>query len=247
MSNTIKLHEVVAIRKGIKSRTYATLSDLYKTIKKGGELFDGLTKVFKPLEDGGTVYPPESKTASANIHDILKAVRKSRTEFFDIEATQCWGNQQAVADVIVDGKVIIAGAPATLLLALEKEFNDLYTFTEALPVLDVQKEWGKDPNSHLFRSETEVTHKTKKVQKPVVLYPHSAEHPAQTQLVSEDVIEGHWHKTFISGAMPQPDKEALLERIDKMRQAIKRARARANDTEVERREIGDAIFAYLLG
>lgn len=246
MSDTLKLHEAIAVRKGIKSRTYGIKTDLDKKIQKP-DLFNGLTKEFKPLEDGGVVYPPDSKVVAENTHDILRRARAAFAEFFDIEATLDRGNQSAVSDVVVDGKVVIKDAPVTLLLSLEKEFNDLYTFVSDMPTLDVSKSWAKDPNSHLFRSETEITHKTKKVQKPVVLYPHTPEHPAQTQIVSDDVMEGFWHKTFISGAMPLPEKEILLERIDKLRQAIKRARARANDTEVEKQEIGDAIFAYILG
>ena len=246
MSDPIKLHEIVAIRKGIKSRTYSVLTDLHNFLKKP-EPFNGLTKTFKPVAEDGEVYPSEDKKVTATTHDTLRRVRQVRSEFFDIEATLCYGNQQAMADVVVDGRVIIEAAPATLLLALEKEVNDLYTFAESLPTLDVTKSWSKDPNSHLFRSDTEITHKGKKVQKAIVLYPHTENHPAQTQMVSEDVIEGFWHKTFLSGAMPLPEKEALLERIDKMRQAIKRARARANDSIVERAEIGDAIFSYLLG
>ena len=78
-----------------------------------------------------------------------------------------------------------------------------------------------------------------------MLYDATEHHPAQTQLITEDVTTGHWSTVYTSGALPVPRREQLLERIEHLRNAVKRARARANDTEVEKRQIGDAIFGYL--
>jgi len=240
----LKLHEVVAIRKGVKARTYGDLTVLHKQSQKA-ELFNGLTKEFKPKDADGETFPAESKPVQLIYSDVLKKVAKLRTEFYDIEATLECGNQNATADVEVDGVVILSKIPATLLIMLEKDLNDLYTVVESMPTLDDAKLWTKDPNGKTFRSETGVSHKTAKVQEPLVLYPATPEHPAQTQIITKDVVVGHWHTTHISGAMPIPEKEALLERLDKMRQAVKRARSRANDTEIERKQIGEAVLGFL--
>ena len=85
------------------------------------------------------------------------------------------------------------------------------------------------------------------MQRPVVLYDATEHHPAQTQLISEDVTIGHWETTYRSGALPVPRKEALLEKIDAVRNAVKRARSRANDQEVARREVGAALLSYIFG
>lgn len=244
----LKLHEVVAVRKGIKSRTYGELTELHNRSRKA-DLYAGMIREFHPKDDDGETFPAEDKKVQLVADDVLKAVRKLRTEFFDIEATQEYGNLQARADVKVDGQTVLADVPVTLLIFLEKELNDLRTFIEALPTLDDARTWQADPNSKLHRSETAVTHKTKKVQRPIVLYDavikddHAI--PAQTQLITEDVVTGHWHTTYLSGALPTPRREALLERIELLRNAVKRARARANDLEVERRELGGAVFRWL--
>ncbi|MCB9673896.1 MAG: hypothetical protein H6737_02205 [Alphaproteobacteria bacterium] len=240
----MKLHEVVAIRKGVKSRTYSELSELFKKAQKA-DLYSGMTREFQPLDDDGETFPPESRSVQLVAGDVLKRVRKLRTKFLDIEATQELGNLEAKADVEVDGRVILKDMPATLLIFLEKELSDLHTFVSQMPTLDESRPWTKDPNSNLYRSDTARTHKTKKVQRPIVLYDATEEHPAQTQLITEDVTIGHWSTVYTSGALPVPRKDELLERIDVLRDAVKRARSRANDTEVGEKSIGDAIFGYL--
>ena len=243
---TMKLHEVVAVRKGIKSRTYSELTELFRRAQNN-DLYNGLSREFLPLDDDGETFPSESKQVQLVAEDVLKRVSKLRTRFLDIEATQEWGNLEARGDVEVDGHVLLVGVPATLLIFLEKELNDLHTFVSAMPVLDESRTWTKDPNSKLFHTAPLRTHKTKKVQRPVVLYDATEHHPAQTQMITEDVTIGHWQTTYQSGALPVPRKEALLERIDGLRNAVKRARSRANDTEVQRRQIGTILMSYLLG
>jgi len=244
----LKLHEVVAIRKGVKTRTYSELTELHKKAQKA-DLYAGMTRTYTPKDDDGETFPPEDKKVQLAADEVLKKVRKLRSDYFDIEATQGYGNLEARGEVKVDGEVILGDVPVTLLIFLEKELNDLRTFVDAMPSLDEAKTWHEDPNSRVFRSETAVTHKTKKVQRPIVLYDavikddHAI--PAQTQLITEDVVIGHWHTTYLSGALPQPKKEALLERIDTLRNAVKRARSRANDREVERKELAGAVFRYL--
>lgn len=248
MADKMKLHEVVAIRKGVKSRTYSELTDLFKKAQKG-DLYAGMSREYKPKDDDGETFPAEDKRVQLVAEEVLKKARKLRTEFIDIEATQEFGNLTARADVTIDGEVILADMPVTLLIFLEKELTDLRTFVSALPTLDEAKNWHADPNSRLHRSDTAVTHKTKKVQRPIVLYDAVVKDdhaiPAQTQLITEDVIIGHWHTTYLSGALPAPKKDALLERIELLRNAVKRARSRGNDHEVERREIAGAVFRYL--
>jgi hypothetical protein len=245
--NKITQHEAVAVRKGIKSRTYSALSALHKQAQNE-DLFNGFAKEFQPVdEEQEETYPPESKRVQLVGEDVLATIARNRTEFYDIEATQEFGNQHTNADVVVDGQVLIKAAPATLLMALEKDLKDLITFVSKMPTLDEAQDWEKDPNSKLFRTKEIVTHKTSKVQRPVVLQPPTKEHPAQTQLITKDVVVGYWHKVNKSGALPVPRKEEVLERLNKLRDAVKQALSRANKAEVDRQEIGGAIFSYLLG
>ncbi|MBU1432165.1 hypothetical protein KKF91_16640, partial [Myxococcota bacterium] len=84
-------------------------------------------------------------------------------------------------------------------------------------------------------------------QRPVVLYPATAEHPAQTQLISEDVVVGFWHTIKFTGALPLPKKQLILERIERLSKAVKFAREQANGVEVTQKKVGEALLSYLFG
>ena len=141
-SDTMKLHEVVAVRKGVKSRTYSELTELFKRAQRD-EFYNGLSREFTPLDDDGETFPPESKQVQLVADDVLKKVQKLRTQFLDIEATQEWGNLEARGDVEIDGQVILQDVPATMLIFLEKELNDLHGFVSAMPVLDEARTWTR--------------------------------------------------------------------------------------------------------
>jgi hypothetical protein len=164
----------------------------------------------------------------------------------DITATKDYANCHASADVVLDGQVLIQNAPATYLLFLEKQLSDLHTFVDKMPTLDETDDWTRDENSTLFKTAAIPTQRTKKVQKPLVLYPATAEHPAQTQMITEDVVVGYWDTIKQSGALPVPRKQVLLERIEKLSQAVKFAREQANSVEAEPQKVGGTIFTYLL-
>lgn len=239
------LHEIVAVRKGTKSRAYALGTALYKKLQKAS-LFNGMVRRFEAVADDGPSFPDESSPVVEAASKLISDFAQARIEFLDVEASQEGGNQIASAHIVLaDGTVVAEYVPVTLLMALEKELTDVRAFVGALPVLDPSREWHWDSDSGHYRSETVKTHKTQKQQRPIVLYHATPEHPAQTQLVSEDVLIGHWSVTYLSTAVPATDKQAMLARVDLMADAIKQARMRANQIEVERRQIGRAIFDHI--
>lgn len=242
----VKLNQIIAIEKGIKSRAHEVISELYKTIQKP-DLFNGLVRTYLKKDDDGEDLPSEKKHIQFRIKDVLGSVRLSQSELFDVTAQKDTANAGAKADVTVDGEQVLPALPVTTLLFLEKQITDLRTFVETIPVLDNGESWDLDANSGLYKTEPVQTHRTKKVTRPLVLYPATPEHPAQTQVVQEDVIAGFWSTVRQSAAMPKPEKEKIAERLEKLLIGIKEARERANDIEADKRlAIGSAIFEYLL-
>jgi hypothetical protein len=59
------------------------------------------------------------------------------------------------------------------------------------------------------------------------------------------VTIGYWTTVKFSGALPARRVNQLLERVEKVQQAVKFARKEANGTEVEDQRIGDAVFGFL--
>ena len=83
--------------------------------------------------------------------------------------------------------------------------------------------------------------------KPIVKYPHSDKHPAQTEMVTIDEIVGTWTTKPMSGALPKNAKEQVLYRIVKLREAVKSALEEANSIEVKDPESGERFSKNLLG
>lgn len=243
-----KLNQIIAVEKGIKAKAYGEVTVLHKAIQKP-DLFNGFQKTYQPRDEADIdQLPPEKKRVQYSVDDVLRAVERSMTELINIEARKDYTNCIAKADVVVDGKTIFKSAPTTFLLFMEKQMNDMRTLAAELPTLDEGEDWKKDVNSGLYKAEATQTHRTKKVAKPIVLYPATPEHPAQTQMVTEDVIAGFWSQVKQSGAMPKPEKEKLVARIDSMQHAIKQARETANMVdEVATDKVGTLLFDYLNG
>ena len=110
--------------------------------------------------------------------------------------------------------------------------------------MDINEDWKPDVNSNLYKTEPIETHRTKKVPKVLIRYEATDKHPAQTEVYNEDVIIGYWNTEKLSGAIPIPDKEKLLKKVEKLIKAVKMARETANSIEVEKKHI-NSIFKYL--
>ena len=239
------LNQIIAIEKGVKSRVHGAVTELYKLVQKA-ELFNGLSRTYQKRDEEGEDLPAEKKRVQMTTAEALKDAQKHLAELMEVTARKDWTNCQATADVTIDGTVLIEQAPVTFLLFLEKQLVDLRTFIDSLPVLDEAETWTRDENAGLWRTEPTQTHRTKKVQKPVVLYPATTEHPAQTQMVTEDVVVGYWSQVKQSGALPKPARAQLAERVDAVLRAVKQAREAANAREeVAVGPVGERLFAYL--
>ena len=239
-----KLNQVLAIEKGIKTRVYAEFTELHQATQKA-PLMNGFHKSYQPRDEDGETYPSESQKVQHSANEVLERVAASLAELFDITATKDWTNCNARADVVVDGRVLIKDVPATYLLFLEKQLQDLHTFIAKMAELDPGSDWSVDPGTGLYKTDTTLTQRTRKVQRPITLYEATKEHPAQTQLITEDVIAGSWITIKYSGAMPAPRKKALLARIEKLNHAVKYAREQANGGDVTEQKAGAAVFDYL--
>ena len=242
-----KLNQVIAIEKGVKSRVYGEITELHKIAQKPA-LFNGFAKTYAKKDDEGEDLPPERQRVQFAVREMLRRVSQTSSELMSVTARKDWTNCEAKGSVEVDGNIIMKDAPVSFLLFLEKQLTDMRTFVDKLPILDEAERWTLDANSGLYTTEAISTHRTKKVQRPIVLYNATPEHPAQTQLITEDIIAGFWQTVKQSGAMPKPAQQALMERIEKLLNAVKVARESANmHDEVAVEDVGAAVFGYLIG
>ena len=205
-----KLNEIIAIASGRKGEVQKAVTETYHKIQKEG-LFDGLSRSYKPRTEDGEKLPAEQKFPQLRVRDLIADAGVRWLDLFDITLTLDHGNCLARADIVVDEQVLAKDVPVTTLLFLEKQLADIKAFIGKLPVPDPAEKWHYDSGQDSLATEPTQTARTKKVQKPIVLYDATEHHPAQTQLITEDVLVGDWTQILYTTRSPAQDKNAMLE------------------------------------
>jgi len=240
-----KLNQIIAIEKGVKSRTQRDLTDAHHALQKP-VLLAGISRTYQSDDDErGEKFPAETTRVQVRVKDLIEKTQEVLTELFDVTATKDETNCHARADVTIDGKVLLAKVPVTSLLFLEKQLVDLHTFVKKLPVLDPSETWRFDASGDCQVTEPAYTVKTKKVPRNHVKAEATEKHPAQVEMYYEDVRVGQWKTLKFSGACPQKQVNELLDRVEKLQKAVKFAREEANNTEVVQKHFGESVFGYL--
>ena len=239
-----KLNQILAIEKSKKTQLHDEITQLHKATQKP-QLMTGHQKTFVPKEEDGETYPEDRQHVQHRAHEVIDQITERLTKLMDVTATKDYANTSARADVMVDGNAFLENVPVTYLLFLEKELKDLHTFVTKVVELDPAEVWTLDANSGLFRSEAVTTHKTKKTQRPIVKYDATEFHPAQTEMITDDVVIGHWTTIKFSGALPRPEKKKMVERIRVLQDAVKFAREHANSMEAPNQEVGRKVLDFI--
>jgi hypothetical protein len=241
-----RLNQIIAVEKGIKSRSHSELTDAHHTLQKP-TLLSGISRSYRPKDEDGEPLPPEATRVQAKAEEVIRKTADILVELFDVTATKDWANCKARASVTVDGKVLLADAPITYLLFLEKQLVDLHTFIKKLPILDAAETWVFDASADCWATEPMQTAKTKKIPRNHVKAEATEKHPAQVEVYHEDIVVGYWKTVKFSGALPAKRMNELLERVDKLQHAVKFAREEANNIEVTQEKPGRAVLQFLFG
>ena len=239
-----KLSQIIALANGKKARSQAEITVLHHQLQKA-VLLDGITRTYRPLNEDGEKFPPESKKVQLRVTEMISRARAAMSDVIDIVVTQDTANTKAFANIIVDGKAIATDVPVCNLLFLEKHLIDLATFVDKLPVLDPAESWERNEEMDCYATAPFETIKTKKLPRNHVKYDATKEHPAQVEMYMEDVLVGNWTTTKFSGAILDADRRAMLSRIRKLQDAVKMAREEANSLEVKDVAIAKGIFDFV--
>jgi hypothetical protein len=241
-----KLNQIIAVEKGVKSRSFQELTEAHHAVQKPA-LLSGISRTYQPKDEEGEQLPPESTKVQVRAEQVLRDMGRTLTRLFDVTATKDATNCVARADVVVDGRTLLTGVPVTYLLFLEKQLTDLHTFVRKLPVLDAAESWSYNDSADSWSTEPIRTIRTKKVPRNHVKAEATEKHPAQVEVYYEDIPIGYWTTVKFSGALPAKRVTELLDRVEKLAQAVKYAREEANNTEAVDTTVGDTFFGYLFG
>lgn len=241
-----KLNQIIALQVGKKTAAKEALTQVYHQIQKP-EPLTGISRSYKPKDDEGEQLPAENKRVQISVTSLLKEVFPRVIDMLDITATLDKANMAATADLVVDGEIVLKAVPVTTLLFLEKQLIDLHTLVEKLPVLDPSERWIFDAAQDCFSSEPSQTIRSKKIPKTHVKYEATDKHPAQVEMYSEDVSVGTWTTVKYSGAIQAAERNAMLEKVRQLQDAVKVAREEANSLVVGDVKIGEKLLGFIFG
>jgi hypothetical protein len=240
------LSQVIAIEKDIKDKASRGVSTARGIFGNRG-LFSGLARSYTPADDEGERLPGEATRVQYTVRNVLKEMQESLVALFDVTATKDYTNCVAKADIVVDGKVLLAQAPTPYILFLEKQLAELLNFVKSIPVLDAADEWHYDQAQDAWSTSPAETIRSKKVMRNHVLAAATAQHPAQVQVYAEDIPAGRWKTIKYSGAMQATELNAIIARIEKLQKAVKFAREDANRHESLQQHVGEPLLHYIFG
>ena len=243
-----KLNQIIALANGKKANCKSEVSEIYKTIQKV-DLFSGLERKYRPLDEEGEKLPSETKIVQQTVRKNLELAAESFAEVLNIIGTQEYANCEAKANIVVDGKTLAEDVPVSYMLFLEKQADDMKSLISKLPVLSSDVRWNKsEVDNDLYVTDTAVTTRTKKVPKAFTKAPATDKHPAQVEVFTEDIIVGNWNKVDFSGAIPSAQRDEMLKRVEKLREALKVAREEANSFEIKNNvKVGNSIASFVFG
>ena len=251
-----KLHELLAALNDNDSRSKRVQQEAIETFTKKANHFMGMDKTLHMFDEKDANLEPANAqqqilttTVGAKLTYIKKDISRWYDAFLQKEAT----NQDARADFIVGGVAIAKDLPAAFFLGMEKELKALRSVYESIPTLQPGIKWeedstlsAQDNSKGVYRNANPSKKlKTKQTIEHKVLVPADEHHPAQVEKWAENIPVGEFTEETFCGMLTPADKSAMLQRITKLISAVRKARMRANTTEVKKMHVGKAIFKYI--
>ena len=188
-----------------------------------------------------------SKTINFPQEATLADVEKTLSRYIDVSYKKEQTNTTAFADLVVEGGVLIERLSVGALMNLAAKLTQLRRVYAAIPTLDPAKIWERDDQNDAWVSRPPKTFRTKKVPRTLIAIEPTAKHPGQYETYTEDIVTGEWNTTIQSGQITAAEKREYLDRLDTLILAVKQARMRANNIDVDDVKIADKVFAYING
>lgn len=246
-----QLHELLAVEGDLEGTYKKIIEETKANFTKHPDRYFGQHVRVEPFDENAPKEADVHKELDDTVPSKLKYTQDSIVRYLDAVLQKERTNQDAKADLVVDGITIAKDVPATFLLGLETKLKVVrQSIYETIPTLQPGIKWEKDETqgSDVYRRvQPEEKFRTKKIMKNHVVAEATKEHPAQVQVYTEDekvarIVTDTW-----CGMISPAEKSALLGRVDKLIRAVKKARQKANTTEVVKVTIGKELFGYING
>ena len=246
----MKLHELLAIETNLENQAKKCRAELAGTFEKKRHLFEEKRVTFTPNSEGAQPQTEAQSDLQSTITKEFAWVQSFIAKSLDASYQVAEANTAARADIILEDSdtVLIAKVPATALLELEKRVAEIAALITATPTLDPAKGFVPDEQrgNGIFRAREVNKARTRKEKKVFIKYEATKEHPAQTELLDQDVPVGTVQEQEWSGLITPAHKSELLNRAEMLLRAVRRARSRANEETVDTtKKIGNTLLNYV--
>jgi hypothetical protein len=248
-----KLHELLAVEPDLDGTHKKVMTEAVNTFAKKANLFMGFVKTLKLYDEEAPEQEPERLNRETTVSEKLDYVAGHFVAYVDAVFQKELANQQAKADIeLPNGSVIAKDVPATMLLGLETKLKVLRGMYEAIPTLQPGIEWelNESLGKGVYQTKyPEVSYKTEKTIQHKILDKAHIEKgvgiPAQIEKWNETKNVGKYTKTVFSGMLTSAEKSDILGRLDRLIQATKKARQRANMQDVDDAHIGQQLIDFV--
>lgn len=245
-----KLHELLAVESNLSSQANKTRGELIETFHKKRHLFEEKRSTFTPNTEGAEATTEAQSDIQTTVRKELDWISGIMAKSLDVSHLVDLANTEAKADVVTeDGDTILKAMPATSLLQLEKRLKEMQDLVAAVPTLDPAKGFSMDParGVGIYQARPVTKTRTKKVPQVLELAPATKEHPRQTQVYPDDVPVGKIQEQEWSAMLTPAMKSDLLNRCDVVMRAVRRARSKANEQEIDGtgNKIGKTLLDYI--
>lgn len=247
-----KLHEILAVETSLAETSNRISKEVAKTFESKPQLFTGVVKSNTIFDENlqHLRAADEVKEVEDTVPGQLAFLSKHLADYWDVTLQKEAANQTAKADIVVDGVTIATNVPAIVLLSLEKKLSALLHVYNQIPTLDTAKAWEIDPNyakPFVYRTkhiaERQQTQTTKEW---IEVSPATKEHKAQVAQQDFVKVIGKYSITDYSGMTTAHDKATKLQRLSDLIRAVKAARQRANEAEINPSlKIGKALLDFI--
>lgn len=249
-----KLHELLAVDSQLRSQAETCCADLKNTFEKKTHHFEKKIVTFRSNADGVPDKVESQLALQTSVVAELQWISEKIAKSMDAGHRIDVANLTAHADVVLDdGTVLLKKVPATSLLRLEHRFLALRDLIGTIPTFDPAKGFEKDTtqatDGSVWKARDKETVRTEKKFESVIMAPATDKHQALVKELMVDrpigtVITQEW-----SSLITVATKGDMLDRCEEMLRAVKKARSRAADIEMDAKgnAIADTLLSHVLG
>jgi len=247
-----KLHELLAVESNLRTQAEATRSDLMNTFEKKRTHFTEQIVTFHPYAEGKAPTEENRLSIQTTVRKELDWISEKIAKAMDTAHQIDVANRTAKADVVLDdGTIVLKDVQATSLLQLEKRIKEIHDLVATIPTLDPAKGFGLDMDrgADIFRAHDVTKERTEKQFDWKVMVAATDKHPAQVKELMLDKPVGRILQQEWSSMITVAAKGDMLDRSEALLRAVRKARARANeiDVDVKADKIGDKVLGFVFG